>query len=180
MRRPTAFTLRMFVQSGLGNSTLWILGLALSLAGIQFSNAQVTSSELEPQPEVPHAVAEHDIAPWDGPAFGVWIPAEKFGGKPDSWIYLRIWDAPEQAQKRYEFPDKAMKVGVASYCLKLRSPESIDWRNQPYEELKGWVRFSRSGSDKPILGEFDFTSEKKTSLKGKFEAKWITKGWLDK
>jgi len=127
----------------------------------------------------PSATAEHDIAPWDGPAFGLWIPAEKFGGKPDSWIYLRIWDAPEKSQKKFVFPDRSMKVGAVVYFLDLKSPRSLDWKSQPRKEVKGWVRFIRADRRQAIVGEFDFVSEEAISLKGQFEAEWINKGLLE-
>jgi hypothetical protein len=126
----------------------------------------------------PPTTAEHDIAPWDGPAFGIWIPAEQFGGKPDSWIYLRIWDAPEKSLKKVDFPDKSMRLGRVAYFLDLKTPRSLDWKSQPRQELKGWVRFMRANGKQPVIGEFDFVSEDAISLKGRFEAQWINKGWL--
>ncbi|MEI6430374.1 MAG: hypothetical protein WCO45_18620 [Pseudanabaena sp. ELA607] len=124
--------------------------------------------------------AEHDIAPWDGPAFGIWIPAEQFGGKPDTWIYMRIWDAPEKSQKKVVFPDKSMKLGAVIYFLDLKSPRLLDWKSQPRQELKGWVRFMRANRRQPVVGEFDFVSEDAISLKGRFEAQWINKDLLEK
>jgi hypothetical protein len=123
---------------------------------------------------------EHDIAPWDGPAFSLWIPAETFGGKPDSWIYLRIWNAPEKSQKKFVFPDETMKLGAVKYFLDLKSPRAVDWKSQPREELKGWVQFIKANRRQPVVGEFDFLSEEATLLNGRFEAQWINKGWLEK
>jgi hypothetical protein len=104
----------------------------------------------------PPTTVEHDIAPWDGPAFGIWIPAAQFGGKPDSWIYIRIWDAPEKSQKKVAFPDKSMRLGAVMYFLDLKSPRLLDWKRQPRQELKGWVRLVRANSRQPVVGEFDF------------------------
>lgn len=123
---------------------------------------------------------EHDIAPWDGPAFSLWIPAETFGGKPDSWIHLRIWNAPEESQKKVVFPDETMKSGAVMYLLDLKSPRAVDWASQPRQELKGWVRFITANPGKPVVGEFDFVAEEAALLKGRFEAQWINKGWLEK
>lgn len=122
--------------------------------------------------------AEHDCAPWDGPAFGLWIPAERFGGRSNSWIYLRIWRAPEKSQATFIFPDQSQGqgVGVAIYYLDLKSPQSIVWQKQPRQELKGKVRFLRVNRNEPVLAEFDFFSEKAIHLKGSFEARWINKG----
>ena len=124
---------------------------------------------------------EHDIAPWDGPAFGIWIPAEPFGGKIDSWIYLRIWDAPERSQKKFVFPDESVprSLGAVVYFMDLKSPSSVNWRSQPRHELKGSVRFIKSNRVQPVVGEFDFVSEKGTALKGRFEAQWISKSRID-
>jgi hypothetical protein len=125
------------------------------------------------------SLAEHDIAPWDGAAFGIWIPAEQYGGKPDSWIYLRIWSAPEDSQRKFVFPDNSMKVGHVVYFLDLESPRTLDWTNQPRQELEGWVEFIRASVGQPIVGEFDFVSkfdfasQGSISLKGRFEAAWI-------
>jgi len=126
------------------------------------------------------STAEHDIAPWDGPAFGLWIPAEQYGGKADSWIYLRIWDEPEKSEKKFVFPDESMKVGAAKYFLDLKSPRSLDWSSQPRQELKGWVRFIRSNSLQAVVGDFEFVSEEAIFLRGRFEAKWINKSWMEK
>ena len=126
------------------------------------------------------SIAEHDIAPWDGPAFGLWIPAARCGGKADSWIYLRIWDAPEKSEKNFVFPDESMKVGAATYFLDVKSPRSIDWSSQPRQELKGWVRFIRSNSQQAVVGDFEFVSEEDIFLRGRFEAKWINKSWMEK
>jgi hypothetical protein len=127
-------------------------------------------------PGGPPTTAEHDIAPWDGPAFGLWIPAAQFGGKPDSWIYLRIWDAPEKSQKKIVFPDKSMRLGAAAYFLDLKSPRLLDWKRQPRQELKGWVRLIRANGGQPVVGEFNFVSEEAILLKGRFQAQWINKG----
>ena len=123
---------------------------------------------------------EHDIAPWDGPAFGLWIPAETLGGEADSWVYLRIWDAPEKSQKKFIFPDNTMKLGAVKYFLDLKSPSGVDWGSQPRQELKGWVRFSKVNGSEPVVGELNFVSEEDTLLKGQFEAQWINKGWPKK
>ena len=117
-------------------------------------------------------IAENDCAPWDGPAFGLWLPGEGLGGSPKSWIYLRIWKEPRKSLGRFTFPDKTLKVGAVIYLLKLESPKMIDWQNQPRQQLKGSVRFSRVNTDQNILGELDFLSEKNIHLNGKFEAKW--------
>ena len=88
-------------------------------------------------------IAEKDCAPWDGPAFGLWLPGEGLGGPPKSWIYLRIWKEPRKSLGRFTFPDMTLKVGAVIYFLKLESPKMIDWQNQPRQQLKGSVRFSR-------------------------------------
>jgi hypothetical protein len=40
------------------------------------------------------------------------------------------------------------------------------------QALTGWVRFSQVNSKQPVLGHFDFVSEKPIALKGSFEAQW--------
>jgi hypothetical protein len=66
------------------------------------------------------------------------------------------------------------------YFLDLKTPRSLDWKCQPRQELKGWVRFIRANSLQSVVGEFDFLSEEAIALKGRFEAQWINKGWLEK
>ncbi|MFO0011159.1 MAG: hypothetical protein ACK553_00290 [Planctomycetota bacterium] len=157
----------------------WAMLIAFFLAGVCSLGSEALGPDPERKPGIPPTIVEHDIAPWDGAAFSLWIPAEQFGGKPYSWIYLRIWKSPEEsAQEKFVFPDESMKIGRVMYFMDLQSPRSINWKNQPREELKGWVRFSQSKSDQPVLGEFDFVSEKRISLKGKFEAQWVSEGWL--
>jgi hypothetical protein len=118
-------------------------------------------------------IAEKDCAPWDGPAFGLWLPGEGIGGPKHSWVYLRIWNKPEKSLGRFTFPDKSLKVGAVIYFLMLESPKMIDWQNQSRQQLKGSVRFDRVSLDQNILGELDFFSERNIHLSGKFEAKWI-------
>lgn len=119
------------------------------------------------------ATVEHDNAPWCGAAFTVWIPAGKSGGRTDSWINVRIWKAPGESKMKFVFPDEAMKTGSATYYTELESPVALDWKTQPRQSVKGWIRFSQVSSDQPILGEFDFVTENAIPLKGQFEAQWL-------
>ena len=136
------------------------------------------NSTSEQQSASSPATAEHDIAPWDGPAFNVWIPVEKNGGRPDSWINVRIWKEPGKSKTKFVFPDKTMKIGAAIYYSDLVSPRAIDWQTQPRQSVKGWIRFSQVNSDQPILGEFEFVTENAIPLKGRFEAQWLNRSWL--
>lgn len=52
------------------------------------------------------ATLGHDIAPWDQPAFSPWIPAETFGGKPDSWISLTVWNGPDASRETVVCPGR--------------------------------------------------------------------------
>lgn len=124
------------------------------------------------------ATVEHDIAPWDGAAFNVWIPVEKNGGWPDAWINVRIWKAPEESKMKFVFPDETMKNGVATYYSNLVTPKAIDWWQQPHQSVKGWIRFRKLDGDQPVLGEFEFVTENGIPLKGRFEAHWLNRSWL--
>lgn len=124
------------------------------------------------------ATVEHDIAPWDGAAFNVWIPVEKNGGRPDAWINVRIWKAPEESKMKFVFPDETMKNGVATYYSNLVTPKAIDWRQQPHQSVQGWIRFRKLDSDQPIRGEFEFLTDNGIPLKGRFEAQWLNRSWL--
>ncbi|MFN7616840.1 MAG: hypothetical protein ACK5RM_11835 [Pseudanabaena sp.] len=88
---------------------------------------------------------------------------------------MKIWDAPENSQKKFVFPDKSVSrnLGTLTYFLNLKSPHLVDWQSQPRQELKGWVRFIKANRKQPVVGEFDFVSEKTISLKGRFESQWI-------
>jgi hypothetical protein len=55
---------------------------------------------------IPSAIADPDCVPWDGPAFGLWIPARELGGSANSWIYLRIWQRPEDSRGIFTFPHR--------------------------------------------------------------------------
>lgn len=122
---------------------------------------------------------ERDISPWDGPAFSLWIPADRFGGKPDSWIYLRIWNAPEESERTFVFPDETMRLGAVRYFVDLKSPHAVDLSSQPRQELKGWVRLIQANRGQPVVGEFEFVSEDAALLKGRFQAQWRNEGWVE-
>lgn len=125
-------------------------------------------------------MVERDISPWDGPAFTLWIPADRFGGKPDSWIHLRIWSAPEESEGTFVFPDQTMKRGAVRYFVDLKAPHAVDPSRQPHQELKGWVRFIEANRGQPVVGEFDFVSEDAAVLKGRFQAQWRNEGWVER
>lgn len=120
------------------------------------------------------ALAEHDCAPWDGPAFGLWIPGDNLGGRAHSWIYLRIWQAPRLSLGEFRFPDQTVKPkGAVIFFLDLPSPRQINWSQQPRQKMTGTVRFSRVRDDENIIGSLDFVTEKNLHIRGPFEAKWI-------
>ncbi|MFM7312037.1 MAG: hypothetical protein ACKO0M_02530 [Cyanobium sp.] len=119
-------------------------------------------------------MAEQDCAPWDGPAFGLWIPAANLGGADDSWIHLRIWRQPGQAAGVFHFPLTANRFqGAVTYFLELPSPREIRWQSQPRQGLSGQVRFERINRREAIRGELDFRSTQKVHLRGPFVARWL-------
>lgn len=126
------------------------------------------------------AMAEPDFSPWDGPAFGLWIPADTCGGRPDSWIYVRIWNAPEESEREFVFPDGSLRLGAATYLLDLEHPHAVDWSSHPRLELKGRVRFIKANRGQPVVGELDFVSEEGALLKGRFHAHWRNEGWVER
>lgn len=120
------------------------------------------------------AIAEHDCAPWDGPAFGLWIPADDLGGGFHSWIYLRIWQDPRHSLGAFHFPDQAVKPkGAVVFFADLPSPQQINWSKQPRQQMKGTVRFTRVRVDQNIIGSLDFVTDRNVHLRGAFEARWI-------
>ncbi|MFM7361525.1 MAG: hypothetical protein ACKO25_06820 [Cyanobium sp.] len=119
-------------------------------------------------------MAEQDCAPWDGPAFGLWIPAASLGGAKDSWIYLRIWRQPEQSAGVFHFPQTASRFqGAVTYLLDLPSPRAIRWQSQPRQVLSGQVRFVRINRRETVQGELDFRSDQQVHLRGSFLARWL-------
>ncbi len=121
------------------------------------------------------AMVEHDCAPWDGPAFGLWIPAKDLGGTKDSWISIRIWQRPEASRGQFTFPERSPRQkGSAMLFLKLPSPRAINWQQQPRQELVGRVRFIRISDHGDVLGELDFSSNQTIHLHGRFVARWIS------
>ena len=126
------------------------------------------------------AIAERDCAPWDGPAFGVWIPAESLGGAPRSWIHLRIWRAPEQSLMRFEFPDHSVPLpkGSVIYFTELSSPQAVNWSRQPRQNLEGDVTFTSVRTDRNMSGAIDLLTSARLRLRGRFEAQWIHRPML--
>lgn len=123
----------------------------------------------------PSALVEHDCAPWDGPAFGVWIPAEGLGGAAHSWIYFRIWQRLEDSVGRFSFPNDTLQrqKGAVTYFLNLETPQKLDWQNQSRRALIGNVRFTRVSQTQNVLGEVDFTTDQNVRLRGSFSARWL-------
>ena len=112
MPKPTSFHRRAFNVVSAAILVSGCLLTATFLLPVGYAPSPQGLSPVPGQPQDgPPTMAEHDIAPWDGPAFGIRIPAEQFGGKPDSWIYMRIWQALEQSHKELFFPDKSMRLG---------------------------------------------------------------------
>jgi hypothetical protein len=150
---------------------LLVLGLASLIVTV--SGAPVDAGQ-PPQFRAPSAIAERDCAPWDGPAFGVWIPGEGVGAPSRSWIYLRIWQSPETSAGRFTFPDRAPRQrGAVRLFLDLDAPKKIDWKTQPRQELTGTVRFTRVGRTADVEGELDAVTDRGLRLKGRFSARWI-------
>jgi hypothetical protein len=121
------------------------------------------------------ATVEADCAPWDGPAYTIWVPAGKVGGKPNSWISISIWQAPDQSATSFTYPDLTGKGGHATYWPNLKSHEQVIWSKQSHENLAGKLYLTSINGHKSILGEFDFSTEKDVPLKGKFESRWSNK-----
>ncbi len=79
----------------------------------------------------PSATVQHDCAPWDGPAFSLWIPAEGGGGAAPSWLLLRIWQAPQASMGSVSFADPSLRKGSVMLFRNHRSPRSPGGRNCP-------------------------------------------------
>ena len=148
-----------------------VLGIASRI--VTLSGAPVDAGQPQ-QPRAPSAIADRDCAPWDGPAFGVWIPGEGLGAPSRSWIYLRIWQSPETSAGRFTFPDRGQRQkGAVRLFLDLDAPKQLDWKTQPRQELTGSVRFTRVGRTVDVEGELDVVTDRGQRLKGRFSARWI-------
>ena len=152
--------------------SLWITAIALIGLGVPVTPAEASNRRVGAGPAI--GMAEKDCAPWDGPAFGLWIPAASLGGADDSWIYLRIWRQPEQSAGLFQFPLTASRSqGAVTYLLELPSPQAIRWQSQPRQDLSGHVRFDRINRREAVRGELDFRSDQKVHLRGPFVARWL-------
>ena len=137
-------------------------------------STQIEAGNHQDNGGISSAIVEPDCAPWDGPAFGLWIPGEELGGSINSWIYLRIWQQPEESAGTFNFPHGGSRQkGAVTYFLDLASPKNISWQKQSRQELKGSVHFSRISKKESVLGELDFISDKNVHLRGSFAAKWV-------
>lgn len=123
----------------------------------------------------PPATVQLDCAPWDGPAFSLWIPAEGVGGPAHAWLHLKIWQDPRASMGRFTFPDSSLRSGKGLVTLvrHLRSPRDTRGPQQRGEALKGSVTFTRVSPTEDVLGELDLTSERNTRLQGRFRAGWV-------
>ena len=150
-----------------------LIGITAFALSSNLSALPLKSGKLKEAILTPLAIVEHDCAPWDGPAFGIWIPAETLGGSIRSWVYLRIWQRLEDSKDLFTFPNVSQKQkGAVMYLLDLASPKDMNWQKQSRQQLKGTVRFLRVSAKENVLGELDFISEKNIHLRGRFEAKW--------
>lgn len=158
----------------LGLMTLALIGLALPLLPAAVPLLPAKAGKLGGGGKPAVGMAEQDCAPWDGPAFGLWIPAASLGGADDSWIYLRIWRQPEQAAGVFPFPLTANRFqGAVTYLLELPSPREIRWQSQPRQGLSGQVRFDRINRREAVRGELDFRTDQRVHLRGPFVARWL-------
>jgi hypothetical protein len=140
------------------------LGFVLFLFGAAFA--------VEVQVDPSMGTAESDCAPWDGPAYDVWIPGKKFGGESDSWIQIVIWQPVNTSEKKFAFPDLSGKLGHAAYFTDLKSYRQANFSSIYHYKLSGTVQFVRVNDRESILGELDLAGEKGLHLQGKFEAAW--------
>lgn len=121
------------------------------------------------------AMVEHDCAPWDGPAFGLWIPGAELGGPRESWVHLRIWQRPEDSRGPFTFPESSPRQkGSVRLYLKRPSPRSLNGQQQPHQDVSGTVRFLQIRDHADVLGELDLSSPQAIHLRGRFVARWIS------
>jgi len=117
----------------------------------------IRSSPNEPAEFFPSTV-NLDCAPWDGPAFTVFVQYD-----PGTMIIISFWQPPNiPYRSTFSFPDEDGQMGNAYLAPALGS----------YAALNGEVMLQRVSADKPVEGSFRLTSEGGDYFEGRFEAEW--------
>ena len=133
--------------------TICVLILILAITWISFS-----SRDQKPMQTFP-ATIHRACAPWDGPAFTVFIPLDD-----GNVMQIFIWQAADiKFPVTFAFPDETGQIGFA-YIGPIVEPLQ--------QEQSGEVSFQRVEEDMPVEGEFDFKIENGERFIGKFKAEW--------
>jgi hypothetical protein len=138
--------------------TISVLIVILAITWISFSSRD--QEPLQVVPAIIHrATISRACAPWDGPAFTVFISLNDGNS-----MQVFIWQAADiPVPVTFAFPDQTGQVGFA-YIGPIHEPLQ--------QEQSGKVSFKRVEKDMPVEGEFDFRTENGKRFIGKFKAEW--------
>ena len=111
-------------------------------------------------------------APWDGAAYDLEIPLEKYGGASNPVIRVSIWGNPEfDGPQTLVFTGKEDSGGGDGKGAGRVLYQRILNKSLP-ENLSGTIAFESLKHGKPFIAVYDLTTAKGKNLKGKFHATW--------
>ena len=110
------------------------------------------------------ALAMRDCAPWDGPAFRIFV-AEPQRPKVDrnaAWMEISIWRVPDiRRNASFTFPDKTGKIGAVLF------------EGSGMPSVQGTVTFQKAVFGHDVEGAFDFVAPGGRHVTGAFRAPWL-------
>ena len=134
--------------------TIGVLILILSITWISFSSRGQVPVQTFP------ATIHKACAPWDGPAFTVFISLND-----GNIMQIFIWQAADiPVPVTFAFPDQTGQLGFA-YIGPINEPLQ--------QEQSGEVSFTRVEEGMPVEGEFNFETENGKQFRGRFKAEWV-------
>ena len=133
--------------------TISVLIVILVITWISYSNRGPEPMQIFP------ATIHRACAPWDGPAFTVFISLND-----GNVMQVFIWQAADiKFPVTFIFPDPTGQAGFA-YIGPIHEPLQ--------QQQSGEVFFKRVEEDMPVEGEFDFRTENGKRFVGEFKAQW--------
>jgi len=113
----------------------------------------------------PHAYIRRQCAPWDGPAFGLYLTPSKTNCQQvhEPYLAIGLWrDLPKSGPKTIEI-DSRQFAGHASHCPKPRACEAA---------LSATVVFERFEEGRQAAGRFELRFKDGRRESGSFQAEW--------
>ena len=116
------------------------------------------------QPPFCAALAMRDCAPWDGPAFRVFVsePGQTTPNREASWLEIALWRTPDiKRATTITFPDQGGKVGL------------VIFEGSASPGVSGTVTFRKAAWGEDVEAEFDFRALDGRHVTGRFRAPWL-------